>query len=158
MTNSEFEAIYESYAADVWRVCIMFFGASKADAEDAMQTSFVKLLTSSVPFADQNHVKGWLIVTAGNVCKDMLRKKHRRCENVSLDALAEVGYTPKSDSGLMQKVLSLPDKYKTAVYLHYYEGYTGEQIAHLMKTSKSNVFWYLHEGRKRLKELIESED
>lgn len=156
VNDIEFERIYDAFSDDVWRVCVCYFGGCRADAEDASQTAFVKLLTNPPDTDDMEHIKAWLIVTAGNVCKDMLRSRHRR--SVPLSSLAEIGYTEEAhDDSVLQAVLKLPAKVKTAVYLHYYEGMSGEEIARVCGISTNTVFWYLHKGRKMLKGILESE-
>ena len=35
--------------------------------------------------------------------------------------------------GIMEEILKLPEKEKTAIYLHYYEGYSGAEIERLKK-------------------------
>lgn len=156
MNEIDFERIYNAYAGDVWRVCVCYFGSCRADAEDASQITFTKLLTDPPDTDDMQRIKGWLLVTAGNVCKDILRSRHRR--NIPLDSLAEIGYTPQDgDDSVMRAVLKLPAKIKTAVYLHYYENMSGDEIARLCGVSTNTVFWYLHKGRKLLKDILKSE-
>ncbi|HEY8348645.1 MAG TPA: sigma factor-like helix-turn-helix DNA-binding protein, partial [Clostridia bacterium] len=58
------------------------------------------------------------------------------------------------DSSL-EKVLALPSKIKTAVYLYYYEGYSSVEIAKIMRKNESTVRGYLHTGRKLLKMEME---
>ncbi len=48
-------------------------------------------------------------------------------------------------------VMALPDKYKAAIYLHYYEGYSAAEIGKLINKSEASVWGYLHKGRKLLK-------
>ena len=48
--------------------------------------------------------------------------------------------------------MDLPEKYKTVVYLYYYEGYNSEEIAKILKKSSSTVRNHLVEARKKLKE------
>ena len=155
LNRQDFEDCYETYARDVWRVCVLYFGSSKADAEDAMQETFLHYLRTLRKPEPGAHTKAWLIVTAGNVCKDMLRKRDRR--NVPLDSLGDVGVRDPEDSGLLQEVLKLPEKWKTAIYLHYYEGMPAKEIAEAMSVSESTVNVFLHKGRKRLKSLLEGE-
>ena len=50
---------------------------------------------------------------------------------------------------------SLPEKYRTVIYLHYYEGYTCEEIAKMLKIAKSTAGSRLDRGRKKLKEILE---
>ena len=51
-------------------------------------------------------------------------------------------------------VKELPEKYRTAVYLHYYEGYSCGEIAQMLGTIKSTVISRLARGRKILKKMI----
>lgn len=156
-TGNDFEAIYNAFAPVVWRVCVMYFGARRADCEDAMQSTFLRLLTAANPPSTPEHTKAWLIVTAGNICKDMLR--HSVGKSVSLDMLGEVGVNFEyTEDETLKKVLRLPKSIKTAVYLHYYEDMPAKQIASLLGVSESTVFWQLHKGRKLLKNIIESEN
>jgi RNA polymerase sigma-70 factor (ECF subfamily) len=45
----------------------------------------------------------------------------------------------------------MPAKYKTVVYLYYYEGYTAREIADILEMKESTVRSQLHAARKRLK-------
>ena len=58
---------------------------------------------------------------------------------------------------VVEEIMKLPEKEKTAIYLHYYEGYSGAEIARLLKCRESTVFSYLHRGRKRLKKRLEEQ-
>ena len=49
------------------------------------------------------------------------------------------------------KLLKLDSKYKTVLYLYYYEDYTVEMIAGTLSLSKSNVKMRLKRGRELLK-------
>ena len=151
--RADFETVYGRYAKDVWRVCVLYFGGRKADAEDASQETFLRYWRAGKKPEPGEHTKAWLIVTAGNVCKDMLKKRDRR--NVSLDSLAEVGARDPEQSGVLEALMKLPPKWKTAVYLHYYEGMQASEIADAMSVSESTVYVFLHKGRKRLKEMLE---
>ena len=53
------------------------------------------------------------------------------------------------------KLLKLDSKYKTVLYLYYYEDYTVEMIAGTLSLSKSNVKMRLKRGRELLKNELE---
>ena len=55
---------------------------------------------------------------------------------------------------IFQVVMELPEKYKTVVYLYYYEGYTSVEIAGILKKPQSTIRNYLHEARAILKERL----
>lgn len=151
--------VYKSYTAHVdtvYRVCRMFFRTSEQDAEDAVQTTFLKRIKSSKSFESTEHEKAWLIVVASNVCKDMLRRKERL--NVSIENLQIEDKAVDKYDEMLECVMSLPHKYKTALYMHYYEDYTCQQIAKAMKKSEGTIWNYLHVGRKMVKNMIVSHD
>ena len=152
-STEEVEPIYHRHIKMVYQICLMLM-KNVPDAEDAAQTVFRKVMEYPKPFRDPEHEKAWLIVTAQNTCKSMLRRVYRR--HVSLSEAENVMVEDKAD-GIMEEILKLPEKEKTAIYLHYYEGYSGAEIARLLKCRESTIFSYLHRGRKRLKKRLEEQ-
>ena len=68
----------ERHADTVWRVCMLHF-SERQDAQDAFQNTFLKYaLADSARFENEEHRKAWLIRTASNACKDILRASARR--------------------------------------------------------------------------------
>ena len=120
----------------MYRLCYSFLG-SAADAEDATQSVFMKLIARPRRFNDAEHEKAWLIVCAQNHCRDVQRRAQR---DETLDA-----------------VLALPEKYKTCVYLFYYEGYRTAEIAALTGVPASTVRSHLSEARALLKTMLGGE-
>ena len=56
-----------------------------------------------------------------------------------------------------EAVLALPEKYKTCVYLHYYEGYKTAEIAAMTDTPASTVRSHLSEARALLRSMLGKE-
>lgn len=68
-------------------------------------------------------------------------------------------FEKESHSELFRAVMELPQKYRIAIYLHYYEGYSTQEIGSIMKIPKNTVCSHLKRGRELLKkELQEAED
>lgn len=153
--ESEIYTSYNLHVDTVYRVCRMFFKKSEHDAEDAVQTTFLKRIKTNKTFESTEHEKAWLIVVASNVCRDMLKRKERK--NVSLSHVEVGEQAPEQSNDLLEHVTALPEKYKTALYLHYYEDYTCERIAKVMSKSQGTIWNYLHNGRKLVKAMIEGE-
>ncbi|MCL2446013.1 MAG: RNA polymerase sigma factor [Oscillospiraceae bacterium] len=149
----DIETIYHRHVDVVYRVCYSFM-KTPADAEDATQDTFIKLMRASPRLADENHEKAWLIRTAGNVCKDMLRRHHRR--NTELDDTLPA-YTPAQDDTVLQAVFDLPERLKLSVVLHYVEGYTCAEIARMRRLPAATVRGHLHQARNLLKLQLEGE-
>lgn len=155
---TETAEIYNRNVDMVYRICFMYT-KSKHDAEDMTQNVFIRLMKCGMQFETPEHEKAWLIRTASNLCKDLfksawytkilpLKEQESSVQEESLD---------KTDLTLA-KVLALPKKYKTAIYLHYYEGYKAAEIAKTLKKPESTIRGYLMRGRKLLKAEIEREN
>ena len=80
-TGKDIVRIYERHVDSVYRLCFSFMKNS-ADAEDMVQETFLRLLSSGKSFESEEHEKAWLIVTASNLCKDTLKKWWRKNENI----------------------------------------------------------------------------
>ncbi|MDR0531766.1 MAG: RNA polymerase sigma factor [Oscillospiraceae bacterium] len=146
------ESIYQQHVDTVYRVCYSYL-KSQADAEDAAQDTFVKLMKSAkatIISSSETHLKAWLIRTAANTCIDRLRR--HRAE--PLDNYEQLPGNDDASNEVLQAVLDLPDKYKSVVYLFYYEGYASEEIARALRKPSSTVRNHLHEARKLLKERL----
>jgi RNA polymerase sigma-70 factor (ECF subfamily) len=69
--------------------------------------------------------------------------------------LAEIpSFEENSVKEVLEAVISLPSKYKDAIYLHYYEGYSAAEIAKILKTRENTVYSLLARGRAKLKEKL----
>ena len=123
---------------------------STHDAEDICQTVFLKLLTSGQTFASPAHEKAWIIRTTANACKDALRSTFRR-RTVALEAAAATAAPEAPDSAVLEAVMALPENYREAVYLHYFEGYSVREIAGLLGRSEAAVTAHLSRGRHKLR-------
>ena len=152
---NDFDDVYHRYADMIYKIAFMYFG-NKDDTEDALQEVFVKYLTRSPSFKDSNHEKAWLIRTTQNKCLDLLRSSERK--NSRLEELQIPVDTEDRDTAIdvLSKIISLPQKYKSAIILYYYYDYSVSQISQTLKISQSAVKMRLKRGREILK--IELED
>ena len=135
----------------VYRICFLYM-KNKADAEDAFQDVFLRYMTAGKRFESDEHEKAWLCRVAFNRCKDLIKK--RRKNAVSIEAVPEPSSEDRHESGVLAAVLNLPDIYKEAVYLHYYEGYTASRIAEFLKCRENTVYSQLSRARSILKERL----
>ena len=147
--KAEAERLVNTYSDLILRLSYTYL-TSTHDAEDICQNVFLKLLTSGQTFDSPAHEKAWIIRTAANACKDVLRSAHRR-RTVGLEAAAAAAAPPAPDSTVLDAVMALPEKYREAVYLHYYEGYSVREIASLLGRSEAAVTAHLSRGRKSLR-------
>lgn len=153
MNQHTVREIYERHADNIYRLCYSYMKNSQ-DAQDALQNTFVKLMRAEKEFDSVNHEKAWLIVTAGNTCKDMLKSWWHKTTVSYDDNIAEDMAGSEDDRELMEEILALPTNIRVSIYLHYYEGYSSAEIGKLMKKGDGTVRGYLKKGRKLLKERL----
>lgn len=150
--EKEFTKIYNLYVNDIFRLCFTYL-KNISDTEDAVQEVFVKLLRYKGTFESEEHIKAWLIVTASNYCKDFLKHWWRKRKNI--DDYAEIiGKEIIQVDEMMELIMNLPDKYKTVIYLYYYEGYNSRQIAKMLHKPEGTIRSYLSSARRMLKEEL----
>ena len=154
-SQEEIEAIYRRQFKLVYQICLVLM-KNVSDAEDAAQTVFRKVVERGEAFRDPEHEKAWLIVTARNECRDQLKHWWRRCrEDASaLDALV---WEEPEDGLVWDQVAALPDKHRLVLYLHYYQGYTTDEIAQMLGDNPSTVRSRLVQARNKLKLRLEAE-
>lgn len=149
--------IYERNVDDIYGLCFSYM-KNIHDCEDAVSAVFEKLIKNKPVFETPKQEKAWLIVTACNQCKSMLRFSIRH-PKIDISSLPEQEYWDKTEnSEMLEAVLSMPDKYRVVLYLHFYEGYSLTEIASLTKTKESTVRSRLFYAKKKLLKLIGGTD
>ena len=150
-TGESFREVYQRFLPLVYRIAYTYL-KNPQDSEDAAQETFLRLFRQEKPFHSMEHCKAWLIVTVGNVCKDMLRRASRR--DLPLEEYHSVSPGPEPDGGLISAILDLPEKYRSTLYLYYYEGYSVKETAILLKQPPETVKTWLRRAREKLKERL----
>lgn len=155
--KSELARYYQLYCDMLYRIAFVYM-KNEADAEDVVQECFIRLMQSKMQFANNEHVKAWLIVVASNLCKDSLKAKRRK--NVPLEVVqyqlsdhAEV----YQENEMLKLILELPDFLITPVYLYYYEGYSSNECARILGLNPSTLRGRLRTAREKLKLALEDD-
>lgn len=153
-SEEEANRAVDLYGDTVRRICMIHL-KNKADTEDIFQNVFLKYVLRTAPFDSPEHEKAWIIRVTANACKDLLRSFFRS-RTVSLGVLIETPREmPEDHSDILEAVLALPEKYKDPIYLHYYEGYTAEEIGRILGKNTNTVYTLLTRARQMLKTRLE---
>ena len=156
MNAEQFTCYAESYIDTVFRVAFNYI-KSAADAEDITQNVFLKLLKADKPFASEEHVKRWLLRVAINECKNLTKARWWRQESYE-DYAGVIAFDNPAHSDLFYAVMELPKKYRLPIYLHYYEEYSTQEIAEILKEPKNTVCAQLRRGRELLRKSLQEVD
>ena len=147
-TDKEIMDIYNRQVDTVYRICFSFM-KTRADTEDMVQETFLRLMSNGTVFQSEKHEKAWLIVTASNVCKGALRRSWRK--HTSIEELPEIAQEGPELNPVLEAILALPRDQKTAVYMYYYEGYSSAEIAQALGCRQGTVRSRLSRARQALK-------
>ena len=156
--NERWNCLTEEYQAMLYRIAFSNL-RNRADAEDAVQETFLRYIRAEKSIADREHEKAWLIRTILHICTDMLKSSwHRR--TVALDESVTAGaegiwrpYQVKDDETL-EAVLQLPIHYRNPIYLFYYEDYSIQEIAGALNEKEGTIKTRLRRGREEVKKIL----
>lgn len=144
--------LFQRYKDPVYRLALSMTGSS-ADAEDVCQTVFLKLLEKR-PALDPEKERTWLLQVTANECRSLWRRLRRR-PTVPLEAAEELA-APPVDS-LLHRIMELPRGDQAVLYLHYYEGFSTQEVGEMLRISQSAVTTRLLRARKKLKDILEED-
>lgn len=153
ISEGEVERLVAVYSDLILRLSFTYL-KSTSDAEDICQVVFLKLLTGNQVFENATHEKAWIIRATANACKDVLRSGHRS-RSVGLDEAPEVMAPRPAQSDVLDEVMLLPEMYREAIYLYYFEGYSIKEIAAITERSEAAVSAHLSRGRNKLRAPLE---
>lgn len=162
--TSELENLFQAHHGRVFRTAQRITG-STADAEDVLQTVFLRLVRGQDDYDWSGNPEAYLSRAAINASLDLLRSR-TRSKVVALDEgeidLVMGSYkspeTVQADRELQALVREAVSRLgKTAgemFILRYYEGFDNKEIAALLKTSPLVVGVVLHRARTKLRKEI----
>lgn len=140
----------EKYSDMVYRIALTRSGIVE-NAEDIFQNVFIKYSQKKPKFASEEHKKAWLIRVTINISKNFINQAWNR-KVVNLDE--NLKFETQEENDVFSVVCELPEKYRTVIYLFYYEGYKVNEIAKLLKTKDGTVKTWLSRSREALREKL----
>lgn len=127
------------------------------DAEDVVQDTFIRYYTLKKEFDSRQHIRAWLIRVTINRAKNVNHTFWRRNKLSLEDYMETLSFETKESENLFETVMKLPEKYRIVIHLFYYEDYSVNEIADILKISESNVKVRLSRGRRLLRDALKEE-
>lgn len=153
MSDQEFNRIVGQYADMVYRIALSYTKAPH-DAEDIVQTAFMKLLIRQKAFQDEEHIRRWLIRVTVNECNRLWSSFWRKNVEYTEEQAVEAEFSIEERQDLYQAVMKLPPKCRIVVHLFYYEEYSSKEIAELLHMREATVRTRLVRARKLLRQQL----
>lgn len=159
-----FSQLVVRYQKRIYALAYQMLG-DHTEADDAGQETFLRAYRSIHHFQGNAEFYTWLCRIAINVCYDHLRKRRPQ---VSLDETPlppEIEASSDKDPArlaearlafgrLREAMLALPDGIRAALVLVLFEGLSARRAAEILGCSEGTISWRIHEGRKRLSEMM----
>lgn len=164
------EYLVEKYNKLVYKICYDMLGSS-LDAQDITQEVYLSLYINFERYGNlsENDIKNIICKIALNKCKDILKSKARKLQNLtSDDQIALENYESDNDieeeiylkdrANYLSKIINeLKEPYNDVLRKYYLEELSLEEIAELRNTSKATIKMQIHRGKNLLKEKIEED-
>lgn len=151
-----FAALYERNYEVVFRTALRVTGRP-ADAEDVLQTVFVRLLSGPEHDEAARRPGAYFRRAAVNAAVDLLRRRAIRAEtgydDTAPHAAVESGLLLKEQ--LRRAIATLENEDATLFLLRHVEGLSNQELADLFQLEKNNVAVRLHRIRLRLQAEME---
>ncbi len=153
------DEIIDRYGDMLYRICLVHL-QNEADAEDAVQETFLKYIKHQPQTESEEHRKAWLIRVAINQSRDIRRRnRFRAAEDIDLirDVFASDEETEREDSTVLHCLMLLPDKFRQVMLLHFVEEMGYKDIAKIICRSESAVKMRVKKGRELFLEIYHKE-
>lgn len=156
----DFRLVVERNAPHVLRLVSSILGPFRdTDAEETTQDVFVRVHERLDQFRGESRFATWLYRVAYRVALNRARAARLRLPHVADDALHALAADddPRNDvltseraSLLAAAIESLPDLYRSVVYLHYWQETTVDEISCLLDIPPNTIKSYLFRARERI--------
>ena len=134
-------------------------------AEELMEDTFVKLYVKKPKFNGKSTFRTWLYSIARFTAVDWLRKNAKAADvpideayDLSDDVNIEHDFVKNEEKSALRKtILKLKPEYGQVLFLKYFEEFTNDEIAEIMKKSNKQIRDLLYNASKALKNQLEKE-
>ena len=161
--SGQLESLFRDHSDRVFRTAYRITG-SVVDAEDVVQTVFLRLARRDGPVDLEPNPASYLHRAGVNAALDVVRQR-KRTETVPIDLMLDLAGSqqlrPDTQHAnrevhriVQQAVAGLGEKTAEMFVLRYFEGYDNHEIAEILGTSQVVVGVLLHRARARMKKQI----
>jgi RNA polymerase sigma-70 factor, ECF subfamily len=160
-------AMVEQYSTTLYRVAYSVTRNS-AEAEDAVQEAFLRVLRHRNELGEIRDHRVWLIRIVWNIVLDRKRRAKTRPETEDIDECARLlvssgvsadqyAIAAQQHANILRQIDRLPEKERRVLLLAAFEELSTAQIAEVLKTTESAVRARLFRARRQLQATMDKE-
>lgn len=150
------ELLFQNFGDMIFRYCSLHT-KNMQDAQDVYQEVFLRLYQKKPIFKDEEHAKAWLLRVSMNLCKSYHRTSFLH-PFVEFDEKLHVPYKKEGEPTILYSLRKLPSKYRSVLYLYYFEGYSCKEIAELLHRPDATIRTWLSRGKLQLEEILREDE
>lgn len=129
-----------------------------ADAAEIMSESVFRAYTARTGLKSRKAFKAWILKIVHNTAVEYIRKESKTVELSEGCAVSDTEESSIASSlSLREAVKALPQPYRTAIVLFYYESLSASQIARITDSTPAAVRKQLSRGRSLLRESLKED-
>lgn len=145
-------------------------GWSDADAEDVLQTTYVKVISGRARFGGSSTFRTWLFGVIRHTAREHGRRARshvERAERLAREPVAAGPVVPRPDEAyarserserLLAALDQLPARQREVLHLVFYQDLTIREAAEVMEVSLGSARVHYERGKKRLRSVLSPED
>lgn len=152
-----FEEVYRRLGDRMKSIAWNHLG-NAADAEDAVQETFLKIHRAASSYTGEASFSTWAFRILVNTCYDVLRKRKRRIDEAPIEEMTETAERTAASVDdakriTLRKLLDeLPQQRREVFTLFEIEGLSHAEIGEILGISEGNSKWILFATKKELQE------
>lgn len=156
--QSKFEKVYNAYKGLMFYVANRILG-NEQDAEDAVHNAFIKIAENIQKIGDAvcPKTQSYVVTIVENKAIDLYRANRRRKEASYIDDISGIIVETQDAHGLEYCILRLPARYREAILLKYYHGFSCKEIAKQLGISEANAIKLDQRAKRKLQQICEEE-
>lgn len=166
LTAAELEAHLERLHEDAFGWALSCCGWNDADAEDVLQTTYVKVISGRASFGGRSSFRTWLFGVIRQTSREHRRRarsQQERAERLALEPTGGIGAPDPPDASVeradqarrLRAVLEqLPERQREVLHLVFYEDMTVREASEVMEVSLGSARVHYERGKKRLRGLL----
>lgn len=151
--------LYRRYAQRLYVACLRITG-NTFEAEEAMQDSFLKILTHLDQYHDGQCFEAWMHRIAVHTAIDYVRRQTPDLVELTDNLMEPESDEPDEDeirysvAQVKEATRKLPAGYRVILSLYLFEGYDMEEIASILKIQPPSVRSQYLRAKRKLLEII----
>jgi len=165
MIPSELEAQLESLHSESFGWALSCCGHDETEAEDVLQTTYLKIITGKARFEGRSSLKTWVFGVIRRTAQEALRRtrsERKRVIRLVPDDMEDPSTeTPDRELArdeaartLVRAMEKLSDRQRDTLHLVFYQDLTISEAAEVMGISLGSARTHYERGKERLRNLL----